>query len=225
MGTKALAVLLAGVLCCPAATAADGQEAVETFVFVGERVSIEEAPDPCAETFRKTGELTCINMDSLYKTRYRVLQRIAGAYGGSDIEFMVADHYGIPPFARFRNALLFVALADDGPWLHKYQAIPLHLTVDGQWASCGDIGRQPHGKPSPHLKTLRFQREIAEEADLTPYMLESYGAGERPEWRIERGKVWCSQGILLEDVYGIVRNGVMRARGVPLPDWPGRAKQ
>ena len=52
-------------------------------------------------------------------------------------------------------------------------------------------------------------------------MLESYEAGERPEWRIERGKVWCTQGILLEDVYTFVRNGVMRAREVPLPEWPG----
>ncbi len=219
MNTKACAVWLAGLLCCASAAAADAP--VETFVFVGERISIEEAPDPCDEAFRKTGERTCVSMDSLYEARYRVLQQIAGSHSGDDIGFMVADHYGFPPFARFRNALLFVALSDGGPWLHKYQAIPLHLTVDGQWASCGDITRQPGGKPSPHLKELRFRREIADQADLSEYMLESYEAGERPEWRIERGKVWCMQGILLEDVYSFVRNGVMRAREVPLPEWPG----
>ena len=223
MDTKACAAWLAGLLCCATAGAADGP--VETFVFVGERISIEKAPDPCEETFRDTGERTCVGLDSLYKARYRVLQRIiAGPHAGDDIEFMVADHYGFPAFARFRNALLFVALAADGPWLHKYQAIPLHLTVDGRWASCGDIGGQPNEKPSPHLKTLRFRREIAEKADLSEYMLESYRAGNRPEWRIERGKVWCTQGILIEDAYGIVRNGVMQARKVPLPDWPGPAK-
>ena len=221
MDTKARAAWLAGLLCCTTAAAAD--DPMETFVFVGERISIEEAPDPCEEAFRKTGERACITMDSLYKARYRILQRIVGSHAGGDIEFMVADHYGFPPFARFRNALLFVALSDDGPWLHKYQAIPLHLTMDGQWASCGDITRQPGGKPSPHLKELRFRREIADKTDLSGYMLESYKSGERPEWRIERGKVWCTQGILLEDVYAFVRNGVMRAREVPLPEWPGAA--
>ena len=54
MNTKACAVWLAGLLCCASAAAADAP--VETFVFVGERISIEEAPDPCEEAFRKTGD-------------------------------------------------------------------------------------------------------------------------------------------------------------------------
>lgn len=133
----------------------------------------------------------------------------------------MADHYGFPAFARYRHALLFVALSNDGAWLHKYQAVPVHRTVDGQWASCGDLGRDPAGKPSPQLRTLRFEREIAREADLPGHLRAAYHAGEIPEWRIAHGKVWCSQGVLLEDAYELVRGGVMRARKIPLPAWPG----
>lgn len=215
-------LLSVGALFYPAPAAAVGPQPVETFVFVGERISIEEAPDPCEQEFEKTGERGCISMDSLYAARYRVLEPIAGAYPNAEVGFSVADHYGFPAFARFRSALLFVALSDEGPWLHKYQAVPVHRTVDGQWASCGDIRRDPAGKPSPQLRTLRFRREIALESDLSEHMLASYRAGDQPHWRIANGRVWCSQGMLLEDVYEVVRSGVMQARGIPLPAWPGR---
>lgn len=213
--------LLSAVLACAALVAVAGDKpAVPTWVFVGERLSIEETPDPCQAAFRETGTLTCLNLDSLYRARYRVSQPVVGTPGDQEVSFGVADHYGFPPFARFRHALLFVAMHEDGPWLHKYQAIPVHLTIDGQWASCGDVVRAPDGTSSAQLKPLRFAQEIAEVSDLSEPMLESYRAGQRPEWRIERGKVWCSQGVLLEDLYAIVRDGVMQARGVPLPEWP-----
>ncbi|MDH5824947.1 hypothetical protein QFW77_18430 [Luteimonas sp. RD2P54] len=214
-----LALLFGGLGYSSLCAAAEPQP-VETFVFVGERIALEEAPDPCDEEFQETGELTCINMDALYTARYRVLDRIVGSYPSDVIEFSVSDHYGFPRFARFRHALLFVALADDDAWLHKYQAIPVHRTVGRQWAACGDIRRDPEGAPSPQLRPLRFEREIALESDLSDAMLAGYRAGQQPHWRIENGKVWCSQGMLLEDVYEVVRNGVMRAREVTLPAWP-----
>ncbi|MDH5835257.1 hypothetical protein [Luteimonas kalidii] len=212
-----------GVLCGPQPAAAAEPQPVETFVFVGERLSIEEAPDPCEQASKQSGEPDCITMDSLYTARYRVLEPIAGAFPGELVEFNVADHYGFPPFARFGSALLFVALSEEGPWLHKYQAIPVHRAVDGQWASCGDIRFDPAGKPSPQLRTLSFRQEVALESELSEHMLASYRAGEMPHWRIAHGKVWCSQGILLEHVYEAVRSGVMQARGIPLPAWTGRA--
>jgi hypothetical protein len=207
-----------GALCCSPTSAAAEPQPVETFVFVGERLSIEEAPDPCEQAGSD-----CITMDSLYTARYRVLEPIAGTFPRDEIGFSVADHYGFPSFARFRTALLFVALSGEGPWLHKYQAIPVHRTVDGYWASCGDIRFDSAGPPSPQLRTLRFEQAVALESELSEHMLASYRAGDMPHWRIADGEVWCSQGIVLQHVYEFVRSGVMHARGIALPAWPGRA--
>jgi hypothetical protein len=218
----AAAVVLAGTALCQASPCPATESPSDTLVFIGERVSIEEAPDPCDEHFARIGTRNCISMDSLFSARYSVIEPIVGKPADEAIRFQIADHYGFPAFARFRYALLFVAQAKEDAWLHKYQGIPLHETVDGQWASCGDIRRDPSARASPQLRALRFKQEIAHEADLPDYMLESYRAGERPYWRIERGKVWCSQGMLVEDVYEVVRTGVMRARGIPLPAWSER---
>ncbi|MDR6992894.1 hypothetical protein [Luteimonas sp. 3794] len=221
MRTKCLLTLIAAFV-CSAATLDGAAREVDTAVFVGERISIRPMPDPCRAAASRTGELTCITMDELFKARYRVVQNIVGAEEGATLEFDVADHYGFPPFGRFRYALLFVAM-DDAPWLHKYQAIPMHLTADKQWASCGDIRFDPDGQPSADLKALRFPQPIAREAELSTHMRASYAAGELPHMRIARGQVWCSGGILIDDVYRTVRDGVMRAREVPLPEWPGVA--
>lgn len=221
MRTKCLLTLVAAFVCSTATLDGSARE-VDTAVFVGERISIRPMPDPCRAAASETGELTCITMDELFNARYRVVQSIAGADEGETLEFGVADHYGFPPFARFRYALLFVAMGD-APWLHKYQAIPMHRTADKQWASCGDIRFDPDGPPSPELKALRFPRPIARESELPTRMRASYEAGTLPHLHITRGQVWCSEGILIEDVYRMVRDGVMRAREVPLPEWPEAA--
>ena len=221
----AMHAFLASALFLAAATCSlrcgSAEPAGDTIVFVGELISIEGKPDPCEQRQAEEDASDCISMDALYTARYRVMERIVGQPPADPLTFSVADHYGFPAFARYRHALLFVALSSDGPWLHKYQAIPVHRTVEGQWASCGDLRRSPADKPSPQLRALRFEREIAQQTELSDSLLASYRAGKRPELRIEHGKVWCSQGVLLPDVYEIVRSGVMQARGIPLPAWPG----
>lgn len=54
-------------------------------------------------------------MDALYRAKYGVVLPVAGDYSRTEITFDVADHCGFPPFAYFKNALLFVGLYDDGP--------------------------------------------------------------------------------------------------------------
>lgn len=213
------ALLLTATAFSPPCLAAE--PAGDTLVFIGERLSIEDAPSPCEQRQAEGEAPDCISLDTFYTARYRVLDRIVGQPPTDPLTFRVAEHYGFPAFARYRHALLFMALSDDGPWLHKYQAIPVHRTVEGQWASCGDLRRNPADPPSPQVRALRFEREIARESDLPEGLLADYRAGQRPELRVERGKVWCTQGILLQDAYEIVRNGALQARGVALPAWPG----
>lgn len=222
--------LLVGVLAVfcmslPAAAAEPaGERADETLVFVGELVSIESLPNPCDEERKRTGKRGCIFLDALYRARYRVVQPVIGTTQDTEVTFRVADHYGFPPFATARHALLFVAVTDDGNWLHKYQGIPMHRTTDGQWAACGEVDHRRIDEALSHrAKRLTFAEPIARRDAV------SREAWERmlPWWkehsdtyRIAKGEVRCLKGIPLRETYEIVRQGVMKAREVPLPPLP-----
>src|SRR5690606_38343130 len=108
----------------------------------------------CRRARRADGRTGLIQMDALFRARYRVVLPITGAAAGEVVEFDVADHYGFPGFARIRHALLFVAVSDEGTWLHKYQAIAVHRTQDGRWASCGDVRLDPAAPKSAQLQML-----------------------------------------------------------------------
>jgi hypothetical protein len=202
-----------------AAEPADGR-AEKTLVFVGELVSIEPLPNPCDEEQKRTGTLGCIFLDALYRARYRVVQPVIGTPAGAEVTFQVADHYGFPPFASTRHALLFVAVTDDGHWLHKYQGIPMYLTTDGRWAACGEVDRRV---PPARARSLGFAEPIALQASMPPEtwerMLPAWEE-RRDLYRIKDGQVHCLKGVPLKETYGIVRRGVMKARDVTLPPWP-----
>ncbi|TDK31556.1 hypothetical protein [Luteimonas terrae] len=211
---------LTAVLYAAAVSKARAEPPLDTFVFIGERVSVERMADPCAV---EPGEaLRCITMDELFTARYRIVQPIVGTPAGDTLEFRVADHYGFPPFARFENALLFVAMAEP-PYLHKYQAVPVHRTADGRWASCGDIRRNVDDPKSPEVRPLDFPDPIARWEDLAELGQQAYRSGEMTHWRVAGGEVRCTEGMYVEDVYRAVRDGVLRARGVSLPVWPAAA--
>ncbi len=214
-------LLLMGPLSAARGAEQTGQT-VDTFVFVGELMSIEKLPDPCAQKRNETGELDCITMDALYRARYRVEQPVAGNYPGAEITFGIADHYGFPPYAYFRHALLFVGLHEEGPWLHKYQAIAMHRTADGQWASCGGVEYRRDNDPvSPVIRPLVFEADITPAGQTTDpgwvQLVSRWKESAEQDYVVEGGTIRCNRGVLLPDAYDIVRNGVMKARGVALP--------
>lgn len=218
-GLAMLLLLAVGAL----ASAAEDETTVETLVFVGELVSIEPMPDPCEEEARRTGTLGCISMDALYRATYRVVMPVVGQSAG-EVTMGIADHYGFPGFAFFPHALLFVGAYKDGPWLHKYQGIPMHRTSDGQWAACGEVDHRGVDKAlSNRAKPLAFERSVAARKGFSKEGWERLlpmWKEQRDTYRIERGQVHCLKGIPLSETYEIVRQGVMAAREVPLPPWP-----
>lgn len=219
-----LAIWLAAYSHAMAAEEEQDDRTVETVVFIGELISIDTAPDPCEAKRLETGELTCITMDSLYRARYKVAQPIVGSVSAPELTFDVADHYGFPHFAYFKYALLFVGMYDNGPWLHKYQAIPMHRTSDGQWAACGEVDRRRIGGRVPaHARPLRFEQPIASSGEFSADGWEIFlpqWQSARDTYRIKSGQVHCRKGVPLKETYEIVRNGVMKARELPLPPWP-----
>lgn len=208
----------------PAAAEPADEGTVETLVFVGELISMEPMANPCEEESKRTGTLSCIIMDELYRARYRVVQSVAGTTANTEVTFQVADHYGFPAFANTPHALLFVAVTDDGNWLHKYQGVPMHRTQDGQWAACGEVDYRGVDEALSHrAKPLTFAEPIARR-DAVPReawkRMLPWWKERADTYRIKDGQVRCLKGIPVQEAYEIVRQGVMKAREVPLPPWP-----
>lgn len=219
-----IAMLAVSGLALPAAAEPVEERTAETLVFVGELITIEPMPDPCEEERKRTGALDCIIMDELYRARYRVVQSVAGTNPGTEVTFQVADHYGFPAFANTPHALLFVAVTDDGNWLHKYQGIPMHRTTDGVWAACGEVDHRRVDEALSHrAKPLTFAEPIVRR-DAVPReawkRMLPWWKERRDTYRITNGEVTCLKGISVQETYEIVRQGVMKAREVPLPPWP-----
>lgn len=94
------------------------------FVFIGERISMEEVPP-------KEGE---IPFKSQFLAKYRIIEPFKGCYSNDEIEFTVFDHYGVSPFSKFKHVLLYVE-SHEGKYYHsKYQYSPLYKTKSGKWA-------------------------------------------------------------------------------------------
>jgi hypothetical protein len=211
-------------LVLPAVAETADERTVETLVFVGELISMEPMPDPCEEERKRTGTLGCIFMDDLYRARYRVVRPVAGTTAKTEVTFQVADHYGFPAFANTPHALLFVDVTDDGNWLHKYQGVPMHLTTDGQWAACGEVDYRGVDEALSHrAKPMTFAQPIARR-DAVPReawdRMLPWWKKHGDTYRITGGEVRCLRGIPVQEAYEIVRQGVMKAREVPLPPWP-----
>jgi len=183
---------------------------------IGTFESVEEVPDPCAEgreSVNEEGQETvCISMDQVFKATYMVREVISGNVGaGSRVTFTVADHYGFPEFARYKNALLFIQLNNGDPYLEKYQGFEVHETALGRWATCG----YPRGADS----------ESGDLEDVTFAHYVTFGSvGElnvasvardfpSPVYEVRNGIIRCVKGWSLERLVKYVKEGVLAARG------------
>ncbi len=92
------------------------------FAFVGEKIAVEPLP-------HERG-----SMDNAFKATYLILLKVYGNFPRDTIEFVAYDHYGTPPFSKFKNALLYVS-ADSGFYFHqKYMYNDVYKATDGRWA-------------------------------------------------------------------------------------------
>ena len=61
------------------------------FVFVGEKISVTELPQD--EDSRDHG----------FQATYKILDRVYGNYSKDTIHFEAYDHYGTPPFSKYKH--------------------------------------------------------------------------------------------------------------------------
>lgn len=197
----------------PAAPGADDGTAYPLLVFVGEKLSIEPIPDPCEP---EPGEaLTCVSFDSLWLARYRIVERVAGESRYDEVAFQVADHYGFPGFGNARHALLYVSMAPDGPYLQKYQGIPVARVAEGGWAACGedDDDAMPRAEPLRFLEPVNAIPEDVPTADAIAYANTYIGTA--PDFVVDGRDVLCRRGVRLAALHQGLMDDVMRARGFP----------
>ena len=177
------------------------------FVFVGEKVSVDEfQPDSAPDV---------IIMDAAFKAKYKILKPVFGSYSGAEIEFDAYDHYGRPAFERYPFVLLFVS-ADNGRYFHqKYQFFPVFRTKSGAWAGCGSPYRF---EPPMHHGSLKPQKlDFGPDAFLD---ISGYSTGDARKWFPQedfdiRGKrAYCLRGNPVEELFEVKKQGVLAARGL-----------
>ncbi len=194
----------------------DTEEAYKTVAFVGRLISIRPLPDPCEGEPPSEDEI-CVSLDMLYLARYEIVEMVAGHLSASEIDIRIADHYGFPEFARYPHALLFVAVGRNYSYLHKYDGYVVYRTTSNTWASCGNpLDRKPYNdrnQPTQEVFLERFGPAERVEA------LTDAGAFSVADLVVESRTIRCLNSEPLSKIYGKIRSGPMKARGIDLPAW------
>lgn len=181
-----------------------GVQKSDLYVFVGEKIDVTEVVPPNGEIW----------FDSAFDAKYRILETVSGEFDGDVIEFRAFDHYGFPPFATQKNALLFVSKYKGKLYHEKYQYYHVYQTIDGRWAACGDpyLGMDYHRKPFL-AKDLVFPKPVVfERHNLNNEQFKSIYF--EPFFETNGRNAVCKMGAYVNELFQIKRDGILKARGI-----------
>jgi len=174
------------------------------FVFVGEKLDFVELP-------YEEG-----SMDGGFKVKYKILQRVYGNYLGDTIEFNAYDHYGIPPFSKFKNVLLFVSEYKGKYYHEKYQFFDVYNTKNNRWASSYkqyDYGHSYNANTTVKPEKIDFVDKVA-----YPTIIK-YGKNEidtisypKPYYETIGDSAFAVYGNYVEELFRLKKEGVLTAR-------------
>ncbi len=175
------------------------------FVFVGEKISVEEQP-------AEKG-----SMDAFYLATYKVLLPVYGYYRGDTIQFRVYDHYGRPGFEPYKNVMLFVTEYEGKYYHEKYQYYDVYKTKNGRWASSYKEMEYHHiynKNTTVKPEKIDFEDEVSygktkilDTLAFSPYYKEPY-------YKFVDDKAIAVYGNYLEDLFRLKKEGVLAARGL-----------
>lgn len=193
----------------------------EILVFVGEHVSYERQALDCGEG--------CWVFDDWHTARYRVAKWIHGVPTGPELEFGVAEHAARVPFGHARFSLVFVERRGDALELVKYQAVAVHPTAEGGFATCGPLwgpaaeAGAPLDPASPPLEDIAFSPRLVVD-DARRFSVHGRKATHDPRWLDAIGDhVVCRRGVPLDAAVRaiVARHDMLRAA---LPELLGDAR-
>ena len=176
------------------------------FVFVGEKILVEPVP------------LMRGSMDNGFKAKYVVLRKIYGHFPEDTIEFIVYDHYGTPPFSKFKNVLLFVS-ADSGTYYHqKYMYNDVYKTKDGRWA--GTYAREDYEHSyNKHTKIKPIKIDFAQRIVYPITTIDEAGrrltiSYPKPYFKTIGDSAIAVYGNFAEELFALKKTGFLTARGL-----------
>jgi hypothetical protein len=176
------------------------------FAFVGEKISVEPIPSQRG------------SMDNCFKAKYVILKRVYGNFSNDTIEFIAYDHYGIPPFSKFKNALLYVS-ADSGTYYHqKYMYNDVYKTNDGRWAGTYASDDYGHGY-NRHTNIKPVKIDFATKVSFPLKMVDEQGrqlefSYPKPYFKIVGDSAFAVYGNYVEDLVTLKKTGVLTSRGI-----------
>ncbi|MGZ3930806.1 MAG: hypothetical protein ACXVPQ_06775 [Bacteroidia bacterium] len=173
------------------------------FVFVGEKVSVN-----LLRPFIPS------DMDEFYLAKYVVIQKVFGEYKMDTIEFQVADHYGFPKFAEYKNVLLYVE-REGGKWYHvKYMYSALYKTVEDKWAGMyqgRDYEHSYNKDTNIRPEKMQFKDGPFIDINATNY---GFGASYHPAYyKIIGNRAYPTYGNYVEELFLLKRNGFLKYSG------------
>lgn len=173
------------------------------FVFIGEKISVEAFPPD-----------TLFHMDEFFKAKYKVLETVYGNFTMNTIEFEVADHYGFPEFATYKNVILYVA-RHGGKWYHlKYLYTPVYKTVDNKWAGMyqgRDYAKMENQDISIKPEKIQFKDKICIDTTKTKF---DFGDSYNPlYYKVKGKKAYPTHGNYVPELFLLKKNGSLKNIG------------
>ena len=173
------------------------------FVFVGEKIDVTPMPD------------TPGRFDAGVTAKYKILERVYGHYDKEVIEFEAYDHYGTPPFTKYKNALMFVSEYDGKFYQEKYMFDPLFRTKNGKWA--GPYSNE-YGHPYNKNTSIKPERiHFIEEVSFPTYIIDDDGRQvalyyPEPYFTTIGDKAIAVYGNYVPELFKLRKDGVLTAR-------------
>jgi hypothetical protein len=179
--------------------------AVNLIAFVGRKIEaryVEPKPNE-------------IPFDAEYFVRYEVLQVVFGSYPQKEISFRSYVHMGEPDFAKHEFGLVYVSEYEGRLIQQKYLFQAVYPTADMRWAGCGD----PYARmPDIHRHGVKAEAVVFS----PPVLFDTAGLSRaevdrkypEPFFRRERGKAICAMGNYPAELFQVMKEGYLAARGV-----------
>jgi hypothetical protein len=124
-------------------------EAKNTLIaFVGEKISWEPMP------YRKG------SMYVGFRAKYKIIQMMYGKYRNDTISFEAFDHYGVPSFLHYKNALLYVTRSKRKYYHEAYLFDDVYKTKNGKWAGPYQRSYTPK-TPLIKPEKIDFEEQVA----------------------------------------------------------------
>ena len=176
------------------------------FVFVGEKLSVEQMPN-------RQGAF-----DNGFIAKYLIKQKIFGHFSQDTIEFAAYDHYGIPAFSEFKNVLLFVSADSGFYYQQKYMYNDVYLTKEGKWAGTyaeEDYGHEYNKKTKVKPVIIDFAKEVFYPTKvMRPDSQVVTFNCPKPYFKTVGDKAIAVYGNYVDDLFILKRDGYLTAREI-----------